>query len=125
MRVAQVLAGKRLIVIDDNPIVRMGVQEILRRAGAIVVRSLRDTADGAVLDIGLTGGLTATPIAEALSSRNVPFLFYTGQPEAIVEPIRVRWPGCKIILKPSNAQEIVAAVMDLTERPATGVLRPH
>src|SRR5262249_20644586 len=118
MSAAQVLAGKRLIVVEDSAIIRMSVEESLRDAGAFIVRSFRDRADGAVLDIKLEGGATAISIAMTLRSRKVPFLFYTGLQEAMLWPIRARWPGCKILAKPASAQEIVAAVADMLDEPA-------
>jgi CheY-like chemotaxis protein len=114
----RVLSGKRLIVIEDNPVVRMGVEDTLRGAGAIIVKSFNQKADAAVLDVRLGGGVTAIPIALTLGFRSVPFMFYTGQPETTLAPIRNRWPGCKIVTKPSSPREIIAAVVDLLTGPA-------
>jgi CheY-like chemotaxis protein len=115
---ALALSGKRLIVIEDNPVVRMGVEDTLRGAGAIIVKSFNHKADAAVLDVRLNGGVTAIPIALTLGLRSVPFMFYTGQSETALAPIRNRWPGCKIVTKPSTPQQIIDAVVDLLSGPA-------
>jgi CheY-like chemotaxis protein len=119
----QPLAGKRLIVVEDNPVVRMGVEDALRGAGASIARSFDQKANAAVLDVRLGNGITALPIALTLSYRMVPFLFYTGQSEAALAPIRNRWPGCQILQKPSTAETIVASVLELVKNPRMGVPR--
>jgi DNA-binding response OmpR family regulator len=123
MSAAQPLAGKRLIVVEDNPVVKMGVEEVLREAGASIVRSFDRKADAAILDLRLGTGITAVPIALTLTLRMVPFLFYTAQTEEAVAPLRNRWPGCKIIQKPADGEAIVAAVVDLLKNPRMGVPR--
>jgi DNA-binding response OmpR family regulator len=112
----QVLSGKHVIVIEDNPVVRMGIEEALRDAGAFVSRSFRHKADAAVLDLTLGNGITAIPIAQTLSLRQVPFLFYTGQPETALTPVRKQWPDCKIIQKPSSPEQILAGVVALVDK---------
>lgn len=84
----QDLAGLRVIVVEDEPVVRMDLVETLQEAGATVVaaagsvaealRRAEDTpADAAVLDVNL-GGLPSTPVAEALLARGVRIVFATG-----------------------------------------------
>jgi len=69
--------------------------------------------------------VTAVLIAIVLNLRNVPFMFFIGLPEAVLAPIRTRWPGCKSISKPTTAWELIAAVTDLREHPAMSVQRLH
>jgi hypothetical protein len=123
MTTGKALLGKRLIVVEDDPVVRMGVEEVLRDAGALIVKSFSHKADGAVLDVCLSGGVTAVPIAVTLSYRSVPFLFYTGQDEIVLAPIRDRWPGCRILAKPSSPREIVDAVVDMLQHPWMSALK--
>jgi CheY-like chemotaxis protein len=112
----QALSGKHVIVIEDNPIVRMGIEDVLRGAGAHIARSFSHKADAAVLDVTLGSGITAIPIAKTLSLRQVPFLFYTGQPETVLAPIREQWPECRILPKPSTPQQILAGVVSLVDK---------
>ena len=110
------LSGKHVIVIEDNPIVRMGIEDVLRDAGAFISHSFTHKADSAVLDVTLGNGITAIPIAQTLSLRQVPFLFYTGQPETVLTPVRQQWPDCKIIPKPSTPQQILDCVIALVDK---------
>ena len=70
---SQVLAGKRLVVVDDTAIVRLDVENTLHEAGATILRSFENGADAAVLDIWLGKGDTSISIAQALSERKIPF----------------------------------------------------
>jgi CheY-like chemotaxis protein len=80
-----VLAGKRLLVVDDEPMLAMDVADHLQFHGAQVaaVNSLEEAAailasgaalDGAILDIQL-GDEEVWPVAEALERTGTPFLF--------------------------------------------------
>jgi len=111
--VSKGLAGKRLVVVEDTTIVRLDVENTLREAGAIILQSFENGADAAVLDILLGKGSTSIPIAQALSERKIPFLFYTGLSPSSLTVIRAEWPGCRILFKPARPGEIVAAVVDL------------
>jgi CheY-like chemotaxis protein len=79
------LAGKRLLVVDDEPLLAMDVADQLQVHGAEVaaVNSVEDAAavvtdgaalDGAVLDIQV-GDEEVWPVAEALQRNGTPFLF--------------------------------------------------
>ena len=89
------LAGKRILVVEDEPLVSMLVEDELRGAGAEVVGPVSTVsealglveaaaADGgisaAVLDINLQGQ-AAVPVADRLAALGVPFLFATGYGE--------------------------------------------
>ena len=113
------LAGKRLVVVDDTAIIKLGIEQALREAGATIERSFENGADAAILDIWLGKGTTSLSIAQALVGRKIPFLFYTGLPPSELTLIRERWPGCMIISKPALPSEIVAAVAELLGQPAT------
>ena len=82
------MAGKRLLVAEDEYFIAKGLARHLTAAGAEVVgltASVSDALwvvqserlDGAVLDINLRGDLVY-PVADALLERGVPFVFATG-----------------------------------------------
>lgn len=82
------LAGKRFIVIEDEPLVVLEISHLLENAGAQVAGLASSTAeaielietaapDGALLDANLHGELV-DGIAAELQRRNVPFLFVSG-----------------------------------------------
>src|SRR5262249_43574350 len=80
------LAYERLLLAEDNPIIAADLQEVLEDEGAMVfpassvTQALRLTQtpalSTAVIDIKL-GTENAEPVCEALSQRQVPFVFYT------------------------------------------------
>ena len=83
-----VLEGVRVLVVEDEYLVAILIEEILESAGCIVmgpIPRLREALDAvdhndydaAVLDVNLAGE-RINPVADALSERNVPFLFVTG-----------------------------------------------
>lgn len=85
---ASLLAGKRILVVEDEIIVSMLIEDLLADMGATVVgpaarvaRALELVAaepmDAALLDVNLAGE-TTFPIAEELRRRGVPFAFATG-----------------------------------------------
>ena len=56
---------------------------------------------------------TAAEIARELSRRSVPFLFYTGQPDQVVAPIRAEWPDALVMVKPALSYlDIIRRVKD-------------
>jgi len=82
------LKGVRVLVVEDEYLVAILIEEILESAGCIVMGPIprlpealdaahHDNCDAAVLDVNLAGE-RIDPVADALSERNVPFLFVTG-----------------------------------------------
>ena len=89
MRNGADLAGCRILVVEDNFLLAMEIEDVLRRAAASCsARPARDRAgagaarrraapDAAVLDVDLQGR-RVTPVAAALHARGVPYLLVTG-----------------------------------------------
>jgi CheY-like chemotaxis protein len=82
------LQGIRVLVVEDEFLVAMLIEDMLRSAGCVVsgpVPRLAEaldavnvgTFDAAVLDVNLAGD-RIDPVADVLSRRNVPFVFVTG-----------------------------------------------
>ena len=94
--------GKRLLVVEDEFVIALDLQNLLEAAGHEVVALAASVADalalldggdggdgdaepgrrpplldGAVLDVNLRGE-PATPVADALAARGVPFVFVSG-----------------------------------------------
>ena len=108
----QPLRGKRVAVVEDDPIVKLEVERVLVEAGARIARSFAHRPDAAVLDVRLAGGLTGIPIALALEMRNIPFIFYSGLEDPAIAPVKARFLGSPFLRKPSRAVEIVAAIVE-------------
>jgi CheY-like chemotaxis protein len=82
------LAGRKVLVVEDEPLVAMMIEDMLTDLGYTVVGPAMQLADGlrlaetaqfdaAVLDINLNG-VRSFPVADVLQARGIPFLFATG-----------------------------------------------
>jgi CheY-like chemotaxis protein len=89
---ADPLAGCRVLVVDDEPMIALTIRDIVTELGGVVpaVASRPDQAlsaideqafDCAVLDVNLAGTLSYK-IAIALRRRNIPFCYCTGHADA-------------------------------------------
>jgi DNA-binding response OmpR family regulator len=85
---AHLLAGKRVLVVEDDDILAVTLTEGLAAEGAKVIGPSATVADSldvigrvdldsAIVDINLRGK-AAFPVADALADRHIPFVFATG-----------------------------------------------
>ena len=104
---ATALTGKRLIVIDDEPLIAMDLESILTGAGCDVVgiastlaqaKALVASAecDAALVDVNLSGH-SVEELAATLATRSIPFAFVTGHgrealPHGFQDAVLVRKP---------------------------------
>jgi DNA-binding response OmpR family regulator len=83
-----VLEGIRVLFVEAEFLVATLIEDMLMAAGCVVAGPIprlsealdaadRGTFDAAVLDVNV-GGDRVYPVADALSRRNVPFVFVTG-----------------------------------------------
>ncbi len=115
------LTGRRVLVVEDEPVASMLVEDELRGAGAEVLgpaptvdHALRlveaVAADGgisaAVLDINLDGQRVG-PVADRLAALGVPFLFATGYGEGCDTGGHRAAP---ILSKPFSPKSLVAII---------------
>jgi len=82
------LKGRRILVLEDEPLIAMFLEDILTDLGCIVIGPaldiaqattlVRDSAiDAAILDVNV-GDSTSQPVADLLRARNIPFLVASG-----------------------------------------------
>ncbi len=111
-----ILKGKRILVIEDEPLVSMDIETCLAESGSIVIgpasnimraRQLieNESFDGALVDANLAGE-PVDELASALVARNIPFMFLTGYGRDSL-PAAFRDTG--IIGKPYTREQLVAA----------------
>lgn len=85
---AKPLAGKRILVVEDEYFIASDLKRLLRTQDAIIVGPVGDLdaglslaasepLDAAVLDVNLAGSFSY-PLAERLGARSVPLMFLTG-----------------------------------------------
>jgi DNA-binding response OmpR family regulator len=109
------LAGRSILVVEDEPLICLDITSRLRDAGAHVLAAshlekamrLADRPDlsAGVLDFNL-GAVDSSPVCWRLVERHVPFLFHTGR----VSPAFQQWPAAPVLLKPSHAGLIASVV---------------
>ena len=82
------LAGRRILLVEDELLIAMTVEVVLRDEGCAIVGPIarvepalkaarEETLDAAILDVNLAGD-RIDPIAQALAERKIPFVFTTG-----------------------------------------------
>jgi CheY-like chemotaxis protein len=99
-----ILAGKRVLIVEDEALVAMLLEEILGDCGCQLVGPVgtvpaalaavqSERFDAAVLDVNLAGE-SAYPVAEVLDRRQIPFLFLSGYGQGAIPADRPRWKVC-------------------------------
>jgi len=120
------LGGYSILVVDDEPLIALGVTEALSDAGADVVTAhdlrtaleaaINGSVSAAILDVQI-GASDSAPVCEALSSQQVPFLFFTGSDN---HDLLREWASVPTLAKPTGEAELVANVEALLAAEAGG-----
>jgi len=111
------LQGLRVLVVEDEFLVAMDIEAMLRELACEVVGPIgnlasalqaarEETLDLALLDANL-GGEPVTTVAEALVARAVPIVFCTGYQ---VENLCSRYPATSTLMKPFQPADLRAAL---------------
>ena len=117
------LRGRRVLVVEDEMLVAMEFEGLLRRQGCVVVGSAstvdralalldHDQPDAALLDLNLNGE-PATAVAVALKTRGVPFVLVTGYGEA--QSSEPELQGAPRVDKPVNHYALVRALAQVID----------
>jgi CheY-like chemotaxis protein len=114
------LAGKRFLVVEDEPLVALEIAGVLEEAGAVVasagtadeaLHSIEANApDAALLDCNLYQR-PVDEIAAALTDRKIPFLFVTGYG---ADSLPTRFRNVAILTKPVSEPDLLEAAKRLT-----------
>lgn len=118
-----VLRGKRILIVEDEHLVAQETAEALQGAGCSVSGPMPDLdralqsaeaeeIDAAVLDVNLNGE-RVWPVAAALRSRDIPFVFATGY-SGIVEPPQT-FRSVPWIEKPMQPEQLLSVLAGLFE----------
>jgi CheY-like chemotaxis protein len=111
------LQGLRVLVVEDEFLVAMDIEAMLRELACEVVGPIgnlasalqaarEETLDLALLDANL-GGEPVTAVVEALVARAVPIVFCTGYQ---VENLYSRYPATSTLMKPFQPADLRAAL---------------
>lgn len=119
------LAGRRILVLEDEFLIAMDVEQLCRDRGAediVILRSLAETGgveavatrfDVAVLDLMLDGTSTIG-FARELREHGVPFVIASGYTD--FDEIQTTVPGVTVVGKPYDGADLMEAI--------TAALRP-
>jgi CheY-like chemotaxis protein len=109
----------RILVADDEFLIAVTIEDMLREAGAEIVTAatlpaaMKATEDqrftAAILDVRL-GRSTSETVADRLAARGVPVVFYSGQ--ALPESLRHKHPDAKVLTKPVRQSAFIDAVLE-------------
>ena len=123
MTMTAILAGRRILVVEDEMLVAMSIEDTLVDAGGEVVGPaptvgralglLQDEAkiDAVVLDMNLQGH-SGLPVADACDERSIPFLILSGYGDTALSGTRHAAP---ILSKPFASAVLVKALTTLFE----------
>jgi CheY-like chemotaxis protein len=113
------LAGRLILLVEDEPLIALDVEKALRAAGARVVSAgyvesglyttEHPALSAAVVDLRL-GREDGRTICRRLRHLRVPFLVYTGYP---IAEMASEWPDVPVIKKPAAGEVIVASLVKL------------
>jgi DNA-binding response OmpR family regulator len=111
------LAGRRILVVEDESLVAMLLETALEDQQCVIVgpfarvpaaldAARQEQVDMALLDVNLAGE-KVYPVAEALSARGVPFLLLSGYGEQALPPDKPDWP---VFQKPFKIAELISRI---------------
>ncbi len=125
--------GETVLVVDDEPAVRMLVAEVLEDLGCTAIeaedgaaglRVLRSDAriDLLITDVGLPGGLNGRQVADVARAARpgLRVLFITGYAENAVVGNGHLEPGMQVLTKPFAMETLANRVRDLMAQPHEG-----
>lgn len=117
-----ILAGARILILEDEPIIGLALQDMLERQGAHVLFAsgideasgliAAERIDSAILDVNVHG-LQSYPVASLLAERAVPFIFATGYGDRSHPE---EFAGIPTISKPYSAEDIRLALGSVGSR---------
>jgi DNA-binding response OmpR family regulator len=113
------LEGRRVLVVEDDPLLAAELQDALERAGACIlgpVPSVRaamamlsaHVPDAAVLDVNLRSRSSA-PVADALRDKSVPVVLVTAYDRDSLDDPRLG--GAPVLCKPLRAMELMRVLL--------------
>ena len=116
------LAGRRVLLVEDEALVAMLIEDALDNAGAVMIGPFAAVAPAlaaipeampelAVLDLNL-GGESSLPIADDLALRGVPLVFASGYGQAGLPP---RFRNRPVLAKPFDPAELITVLTNLWE----------
>ncbi len=118
--------GQTVLVVDDEPSVRMLIADVLEELGFNVIESpdgpagLRELQsklriDLLITDVGLPGGMNGRQLADAARTTHatLPVLFITGYAENAIIGNDQLAPGMQVLTKPFVVEQLASRVLEM------------
>ncbi|MEP9352947.1 response regulator [Xanthobacter sp. KR7-65] len=116
-----IFTGRRVLVVEDEYLVALGLDDNLRSLGCTVVGPIAslsaamaaaatEKVDAAILDVNLAGE-PVYPAASILAERGVPFIFCSGYTGSVRMPSE--FADAPRVAKPYTSRVIAEALADL------------
>lgn len=129
---ARSLAGKRVLMVEDEFLVGMMTRKLLEGLGATVLGPHARLADGleaarteqfdaALLDFNLAGEL-AEPIADLLIARGVPFILLTGYQRESIDRRYANIPLLQKPIEPDALERMLVSLLEIQAAPQTAAV---
>jgi PAS domain S-box-containing protein len=132
-RPSAALWRRKIMVVDDEPLVRMVAVEMLEDLGydvieaedgpsALALFAGHEDIDLLITDVGMPNGMTGRQLADAIRARraDLPVMFVTGYAEHAVLNHGHLERGMQILAKPFAADALARKVKELMEREGEG-----
>ncbi|MCO5064782.1 MAG: response regulator [Rhizobiaceae bacterium] len=117
------LAGARIIVLEDEPLIALEVEDLCRENGADFVMTysvfeeaetaLQERFDLAVVDLILRGK-SALPLADQLRASSTPIVFTTGGDAD--GQLALLFPDAPLVRKPYTGSDLIDALSSVRRR---------
>jgi CheY-like chemotaxis protein len=119
----KLLAGRRILVVEDEMLILMMIESILEDLGCESVTTAATVEqaislieaqvfDAAMLDVNLKG-INSRPVADTLAARGVPFVFATGNAS---HHTMDGYDDRPILRKPFTDKDLIVAMTGLLSR---------
>jgi PAS domain S-box-containing protein len=125
--------GETILVVDDEPAIRMLVTEVLEDLGYTAIEAAEGNSglkilqsdvrvDLLVTDVGLPGGMNGRQLADAarLSRPDLKVLFITGYAENSIIGNGHLAPGMRVLTKPFTMDALASRIHEMIDGEATG-----
>ena len=114
------LVGRRILVVEDSPVVLAFIVEVLDELGCTVLGPAQNMAvarelaehedcDAALIDIRIRGE-KSFPICDILAARGTPFILTSGYADW---PVPDRWQDSLKVPKPFKLEDLQAALQQV------------
>lgn len=126
---SRAIDGETVLIVDDEPTVRMLISDVLDELGYAAIEAADATSalkvlqsnvrlDLLITDVGLPGGMNGRQMADAARQHrpSLPVLFITGYAEKAAIRSGDLGPGMHVLIKPFAMEDLVSRIEFIIKR---------